>query len=505
MIVSGKLTTFAGSSKYQIVIDTLEPAGIGALMKLLEERKKKLAAEGLFDEARKQLLPFLPNVIGVVTSPTGAVIRDILHRLADRFPRRVLVWPVRVQGENSAAEVAECHQWLQRIAGAWRAAAAGSDHRRARRRLARGSAVVQRRGRGAGGGREHDPADFRGRPRDRRHVDRFCLRPPRADADRRRRNGGAGAQRTHRRRSPRCRSASWPAGSVASTSAARNCACCHARCRRPMNCSPTRASGSTPWRSGCRAPCTRTRSFTAPSLTHAAASLTPRLLKLRLARSSEIVVTLVTARPTRTRELSGAPCRPSACRRTTAGGFLLSRRAGARLRLGARRRRPSAACGRRGYQRNAAGDRIFRRSRRRHRRRRGRRGAAGGEAQAKHRSGGEDPAGQEAAFGGRTIRVVPSHLIRAVPQSEGFAAPPNDYLRRIPAPEIQRRPPLLNRYDRSSPDERGGRGEISRRRFPRGASGRLRALRRDRACRSRSRNSNTGASTGRRPMPRRRL
>ena len=106
VIVSGKLTTFAGSSKYQIVIDTLEPAGIGALMKLLEERKKKLAAQGLFDEARKQLLPFLPQVIGVVTSPTGAVIRDILHRLADRFPRRVLVWPVRVQGETSAAEVA---------------------------------------------------------------------------------------------------------------------------------------------------------------------------------------------------------------------------------------------------------------------------------------------------------------------------------------------------------------------------------------------------------------
>jgi exodeoxyribonuclease VII large subunit len=106
VIVTGKLTTFAGSSKYQLVIDTLEPAGVGALMKLLEERKKKLAAEGLFAEARKQLIPFLPNVIGVVTSPTGAVIRDILHRLADRFPRRVLVWPVRVQGEQSAAEVA---------------------------------------------------------------------------------------------------------------------------------------------------------------------------------------------------------------------------------------------------------------------------------------------------------------------------------------------------------------------------------------------------------------
>jgi exodeoxyribonuclease VII large subunit len=106
VIVSGKLTTYAGSSKYQIVIDTLEPAGVGALMKLLEERKKKLAAEGLFDAARKQLLPFLPETIGVVTSPTGAVIRDILHRLHDRFPRRVIVWPVRVQGDNSAAEVA---------------------------------------------------------------------------------------------------------------------------------------------------------------------------------------------------------------------------------------------------------------------------------------------------------------------------------------------------------------------------------------------------------------
>ena len=93
-------------SKYQIVIDTLEPAGVGALMALLEERRRKLAAEGLFDEARKQLLPYLPEVIGVVTSPTGAVIRDILHRLADRFPRHVIVWPVKVQGDGSAEQVA---------------------------------------------------------------------------------------------------------------------------------------------------------------------------------------------------------------------------------------------------------------------------------------------------------------------------------------------------------------------------------------------------------------
>src|SRR5258708_4245351 len=106
VLVTGRLTTYPGKSTYQIVIETLEPAGIGALMALVEERKKKLAAEGLFDAARKQLLPFLPEVIGVVTSPTGAVIRDILHRLADRFPRRVVVWPVRVQGEGSAEQVA---------------------------------------------------------------------------------------------------------------------------------------------------------------------------------------------------------------------------------------------------------------------------------------------------------------------------------------------------------------------------------------------------------------
>jgi exodeoxyribonuclease VII large subunit len=106
VVVTGRITTYPGQSKYQIVIETLEPAGVGALMALLEERKKKLAAEGLFDAARKQLLPFLPDVIGVITSPTGAVIRDILHRLSDRFPRQVLVWPVKVQGEGSAEQVA---------------------------------------------------------------------------------------------------------------------------------------------------------------------------------------------------------------------------------------------------------------------------------------------------------------------------------------------------------------------------------------------------------------
>ncbi|MFZ5610135.1 MAG: exodeoxyribonuclease VII large subunit [Pseudomonadota bacterium] len=106
VIAIGKVTTYPARSKYQIVIDHLEPAGVGALMALLEERRRALAAEGLFEAARKKPLPFLPEVIGVVTSPTGAVIRDILHRLADRCPRRVLLWPVAVQGEGAAEQIA---------------------------------------------------------------------------------------------------------------------------------------------------------------------------------------------------------------------------------------------------------------------------------------------------------------------------------------------------------------------------------------------------------------
>ncbi|MEQ9815760.1 MAG: exodeoxyribonuclease VII large subunit [Azospirillaceae bacterium] len=105
VIATGRVTTFAGQSKYQLVVEQLEMAGEGALLKMLEERRKRLAAEGLFDEGRKRRLPFLPSLIGVVTSPSGAVIRDILHRLADRFPRHVLLWPVAVQGERAAAEI----------------------------------------------------------------------------------------------------------------------------------------------------------------------------------------------------------------------------------------------------------------------------------------------------------------------------------------------------------------------------------------------------------------
>ncbi|TMM48253.1 exodeoxyribonuclease VII large subunit [Qipengyuania marisflavi] len=106
VVAAGKLTTYPGRSKYQIVIDRMELAGEGALLALLEKTKARLAGEGLFDADRKRTLPFLPRTIGVVTSPTGAVIRDILHRLADRFPSRVIVWPVLVQGKGAAEQVA---------------------------------------------------------------------------------------------------------------------------------------------------------------------------------------------------------------------------------------------------------------------------------------------------------------------------------------------------------------------------------------------------------------
>ena len=105
VVVTGRLTTYPGRSNYQIIIESMELAGEGALLKMLEERRKKLANEGLFDAAKKQPLPFLPKVIGVVTSPTGAVIRDIMHRLNDRFPRHVLLYPAIVQGERAAEEV----------------------------------------------------------------------------------------------------------------------------------------------------------------------------------------------------------------------------------------------------------------------------------------------------------------------------------------------------------------------------------------------------------------
>lgn len=106
VIIEGRMSTYPGRSQYQLIVETMEPAGAGALMALLDERKKKLAAEGLFEASRKKPIPFLPRTIGVVTSPTGAVIRDILHRLEDRFPRHVILWPVLVQGDGAAEQVA---------------------------------------------------------------------------------------------------------------------------------------------------------------------------------------------------------------------------------------------------------------------------------------------------------------------------------------------------------------------------------------------------------------
>ena len=116
VIATGKLTTYPGRSKYQLVVDTLEVAGEGALMLLFEKLKARLGEEGLFDPAGKQPLPRLPRVIGVVTSPTGAVIRDILHRLADRFPTHVIVWPVLVQGDGAAAQVANAIRGFDALA-----------------------------------------------------------------------------------------------------------------------------------------------------------------------------------------------------------------------------------------------------------------------------------------------------------------------------------------------------------------------------------------------------
>jgi exodeoxyribonuclease VII large subunit len=106
VVCTGRVSTYPASSRYQLIVDRMELAGVGALMALMEERKKKLAAEGLFDAARKKRIPFLPRSIGIVTSPTGAVIRDIMHRLRDRCPRPVMVWPVAVQGDRAPAEIA---------------------------------------------------------------------------------------------------------------------------------------------------------------------------------------------------------------------------------------------------------------------------------------------------------------------------------------------------------------------------------------------------------------
>ena len=129
------MTTFGGQSRYQIVVQDIEIAGEGALLKQLEERKRRLSQEGLFDQSRKQSLPFLPRVIGVVTSPTGAVIRDILHRLSERFGVHVLIWGVAVQGQGAAEQIA--------------AAIDGFNHPDTHNRLGRPDLLIVARGGGS--------------------------------------------------------------------------------------------------------------------------------------------------------------------------------------------------------------------------------------------------------------------------------------------------------------------------------------------------------------------
>jgi exodeoxyribonuclease VII large subunit len=195
VICVGRVTTYMERSKYQLVIESIELAGEGALLKLLEDRRKKLAAEGLFDQERKKPIPYLPAVIGVVTSPTGAVIRDILHRLADRFPRHVLVWPVLVQGDGAAAQVAAAIEGFNRLQPGGK--------------VPRPDVLIVARG----GGSLEDLWAFNeeivvraaaasaiplisavGHETDTTLID-FRQRPPRADADRRGRDGRAGARR----------------------------------------------------------------------------------------------------------------------------------------------------------------------------------------------------------------------------------------------------------------------------------------------------------------------
>ena len=230
VVATGRITTYPSRSRYQLIVDRLAPAGVGALMALLDERRRRLAAEGLFAAERKRPLPFLPEVIGVVTSPTGAVIRDILHRLGERFPRRVLLWPVLVQGELAAGQVAAA------IAGFNALAPGGAVPRPDLLIVARGGGsledlwafneeVVVR-----AAAAERDPADLGGRPRDRHDADRPRRRPARADADGGRRACRAGARRAG--------AAAWPAASSAC------CTACSASCG-------SSGTGWWGWRAAC--------------------------------------------------------------------------------------------------------------------------------------------------------------------------------------------------------------------------------------------------------------
>ena len=196
VIVTGRVTTYPARSSYQLVIEQMEAAGVGALLAQLERLKEKLRGEDLFEPERKRPLPASPAVIGVITSPTGAVIRDILHRIRDRWPAHVLVWPVVVQGDNAAAQVAAAIRGFNSIDGFRRPATAGRHHRRARRGLSGGPVAVQRRSARPHGGGQRHPADLGRGPRDRHHPDRLRLRSPGAHPDGGGGNGYPGAGRS---------------------------------------------------------------------------------------------------------------------------------------------------------------------------------------------------------------------------------------------------------------------------------------------------------------------
>ena len=342
-------------------------------MKLLEERKKKLAAEGLFDEARKQLLPFLPRVIGVVTSPTGAVIRDILHRLQDRFPRRVLVWPVRVQGESSAAEVAAA------IKVSTRCAEGGA--------LPRPDLIIVARG----GGSLEDLWSFNeeivvraaaasmiplisavGHETDVTLID-FA-------ADRRAPTPTAAAEMAvpvraelMSRVAAISARGSSPAGGAVSTSAARNCACFARAAGARRICWRCRASGSMPAPARLPRALRANAQIASSQLTRAASRLSPRLLSHRIERCREQTAAFGDRARRAFRIAATGASSACAAPAQLLDRLFLSRRARARLCAGARRRWPSAARRRRRSGRNAAGHRVFRRPRRRDGRRRARR------------------------------------------------------------------------------------------------------------------------------------
>ena len=193
VVATGRMTTFPGQSKYQMIVEDVAPAGAGALMAMLEKRQAALAAEGLFDAARKKPIPYLPEVIGVVTSPSGAVIRDILHRLRDRFPRHVLIWPVAVQGQACAPEVAAAIRGFNAIAP-------GGP-------IPRPDVIIVARGGGSledlwgfneeivvrAAAASRHPADLGRGARDGHDADRLCRRPARAHAHGGGGTGGAGA------------------------------------------------------------------------------------------------------------------------------------------------------------------------------------------------------------------------------------------------------------------------------------------------------------------------